>query len=98
MNIGTLHGAAQQGSGNVQNVNNTVTNNPDFDKAIAATVEVIKASGLSDDEIEELQGEVARLNRLMLSEPKPGLLERAKARIDVIKLGLAGTQALVTAG
>lgn len=95
MNIGTLHGAAQQGSGNVQNVNITVTNNPEFDQAIAATVELIKASGLPDDEIEELEGEVASLNRLMLSESKPGLLERAKARIDVVKLGLAGTEALI---
>jgi hypothetical protein len=31
----------------------------------------------------------------MLSEPKPGLLERAKARMDVVKLGLAGTEALI---
>lgn len=98
MNIGTLHGAAQQGSGNIQNVNITITNNPDFDKAILATLELIKASGLPDDEIEELQSEVARLNRLMVTELKPGLLERAKARIDVVKLGLAVTQALITAG
>ena len=97
MNIGTLHGAAQQGSGNIQNVNITVTNNPEFDKAIAAIAEIIRAADLPAEEIEELQGEIERVNKLMLSEPKPGLLERAKARVDVIKLGLAGTDALIKA-
>lgn len=97
MKIGTVHGAVQQGSGNVQNVNITVTNNPEFDQAIAGLIQVNEASRLPDDEIEELRDEVSKLNRLALSEPKPGLLEKAKARIDLMKISFEGAKLLVQA-
>jgi DNA-binding MarR family transcriptional regulator len=98
MNINTLHGAAQQGPGNVQSVNIAVTTNPDFDQAVAVVLQLIQASRLPDDEIEELREEVVKLNKLALSEPKSGLLERAKARIDFVRLGLQGTEVLIKAG
>jgi Mn-dependent DtxR family transcriptional regulator len=97
MKIGTVHGAVQQGSGNVQNVNITVTNNPEFDQAIAGLLQLIQASRSPDDEIEELKDEVVKLNRLALSEPKPGLLEKAKARIDLMKVSFEGAKLLVQA-
>ena len=98
MNINTLHGEALQGRGNVQNVNIIVTNSPEFDQAIAALLKVVQESRLPDDEIQELKDEVAKLNKLALSQPKPGLLEKAKGRIDFIRLGLQGTEALIKAG
>jgi len=93
--IGSVIGGVQVGPGNVQNIQ---INNPEFDRAIAAVLDLIRSSQLPNTEIEELQGEVVKLNRLALSEPKPGLLEKAKTRIDLIKLGLAGTDVLIKAG
>jgi hypothetical protein len=95
MNVHTIHGPVQQGSGNVQNIQ--ITNNPDFDQAMAGLLQLIEASRLPADEIEELRDEVTKLNKLALSEPKPGLLERAKARIDVMKVSFEGAKLLVQA-
>ena len=95
MHIGTNYGAAAVGSNINQNV--TLTNNPDFDRAIAGLLQLIQSSQLPNDEIEELQEEVVKLKKLALTAPKPGLLEKAKARIDFVKLGLEGTELLVKA-
>jgi hypothetical protein len=95
--IGTIHGAAQIGSSNVQNVKINVANDPEFAQAIAELLELIRASWLPDEEIEELQDEVIRLNKLALSEANPRLLERAKARIEMVKVGLQGTDVLIKA-
>jgi hypothetical protein len=97
-NIHNLQGGAQFGPGNTQNIQVNQTNNPEFDQAISGLLQLIQASGLPKDEIEELQGEVERLSKLALSEPKPGLFEKAKARLDFIKLGLQGTEVLIKAG
>lgn len=93
VNAQTIH-ALQQGSGNVQNIQI----NPQFDQAIAALRELIESSQLPAHEIEDLQEQVAGLNRLAISERKPGLLEKVKSRIDYIKLALVGTEALIKAG
>jgi len=85
----------KQGPGNIQVVN--ITNNPGYDSAVAGLLDVIRESRLDNDDINELRDEVAKLNRLAISEAKPGLLEKAKARIDYIKIGLAGTDALIKA-
>jgi hypothetical protein len=52
---------------------------------------------LPNDDIEELKDEVIKLNRLALSEPKPGLLEKARARIDVLKVSFEAAKLLVQA-
>jgi Mn-dependent DtxR family transcriptional regulator len=93
MNIGENYGNAGQGSGFNQSI--TITNNPEFDQAIAGLIQLIQSSTLPNHEIEELQEEVIKLNRLALAQPKPGLLEKAKARIDVVRGGLQGTIAIV---
>jgi hypothetical protein len=95
MHIGTNYGAAAVGSNITQSA--TLTNNPDFDRAIAGLLQLIQSSQLPSDEIEELQEEVVKLNKLAITAPKPGLLEKAKARIDFVKLGLQGTELLVKA-
>lgn len=97
LHIGTSHGPIQQGSGNTQNIQVNVTNNSDFDQAIAGLLQLIEASGLQRDEAEELKDEVIKLNKLAVSEPRPGLLEKAKARIDVAKVGFDGAKLLVAA-
>jgi hypothetical protein len=95
-NIGTNYGGLQQGGeGNVQNI--TLTNNPDFDKALSSLVELIRTSSIPDDDKEELQDEVSKVNKLALKEPAPGLLERAKTRLDMVKLGLQGTEIAIKA-
>lgn len=96
-NIGTIHGAAQIGSGNVQNVQINVSNNPEFDQAIAGLLQIVQASGLTNDEVEELKDEVTKLNKLALSEPEPGSLEKAKFRIDKAKLSFEAAKLLVQA-
>jgi hypothetical protein len=95
MTIAENYGNAGQGSGFNQSI--TVTNNPEFDRAIAGLMQLIQSSCLRTEDIEELKDEVVKLNRLALTEPKPGLLEKAKARIDFIKLGLHGTEILIKA-
>src|SRR6266516_132706 len=97
LNVQNLHVGVQQGPGNTQNIQISVTNNPEFDQAIAGLLQLIQAARLADDEIEKLKDEVIKLNRLALSEPKPGLLEKAKARIDVMKVGFEGAKLLVQA-
>lgn len=97
LNIQSMTGGVQQGSGNSQSIQINQVNNPEFDKAIVALIELIRTSELPHEEIQELQEEVTRLNRLALSEAKPGLLEKAKARIEVIKVGLQGTEILIKA-
>ena len=95
--IGTIHGPTQVGSHNVQNIQVGVTYNPEFDQAIAGLIQLIQASGLKHDDAEELKEEVAKLSRLALSEKKAGLLEKAKGRIDIVKVGLQGTEVLIKA-
>lgn len=95
--IGTIHGAAQIGSGNVQNVQMSVTNNPEFDQAISRLLQVVQASGLPSDELEELNDEVIKLNKLALSEPKADSLEKAKFRIDKAKLSFEAAKLLAQA-
>jgi len=95
--IENLHGAAQFGSNNVQNVQINATNNPEFDDAIASLLQIIKSSALADDEVGELREEVAKLNRLALSKPKPDSLEKAKFRLDKAKLCFEGTKLMIQA-
>jgi hypothetical protein len=95
--IGTIHGPTQVGSHNVQNIQVSVIYNPEFDQAIAGLIQLIQASGLKHDDAEELKEEVAKLSRLALSEKKAGLLEKAKGRIDIVKVGLQGTEVLIKA-
>jgi Mn-dependent DtxR family transcriptional regulator len=97
LNIGTSHGPIQQGSNNTQNIQINITNNPEFDQAMAGLLQLIEASRLPADEIQELRDEVTKLNKLALSEPRPGLLEKAKARIDVMKVSFEGAKLLVQA-
>lgn len=85
-------GIPQGGRGNTQNVTLTNTNNPNFDQAIANIVELIRASNLPADDKQELEEEVGKVNKLALKEPAPGLVDKAKSRLDVIKLGLQGTE------
>jgi len=95
--IGTITGGAQVGAGNTQNIQINQTNNPEFDQAIAALLQIVNSSGLPNDEIEELRDEVNKLNRLALSEPKPDSFEKAKFRLDKAKLTFEGTKLLVQA-
>jgi hypothetical protein len=96
---GPNYGGIQQGGqGNTQNVTLTNTNNADFDRALTSIVELIRASNLPADDKQELEGEVGNVNKLALREPAPGLLDRAKSRLDMVRLGLQGTDLLIKAG
>lgn len=96
---GPNYGGIQQGGqGNTQSITLTKTNNGDFDKALASIVELVRASDLPVDDKQELECEVATVNKLALREPAPGILERAKSRIDMIKLSLQGTELLIKVG
>jgi len=89
---GPNYGGIQQGGqDNVQNVTLTNTNNPDFDRALASLVELIRSSQIPNDDKHELEEEVSKVNKLALREPAPGVLERAKSRLDMIKLAITGT-------
>jgi len=94
---GPNYGGIQQGGqGNTQNV--TLTNNLEFDTAISSIIEIIRASPLSDDDKHELEGEVSKVNKAALKNPASGLLETAKTRLDIVRLGLQGTDLLIKAG
>jgi hypothetical protein len=98
VNIEQNYGGIQQGGhGNVQNITLTYTNNPDFDRALVNLVELICTSQISDDDKQELEEEVGKINKLALREPAPGLLDRAKSRLDMIKLALTGTDIAIKA-
>ena len=95
---GHNYGGIQQGTNrSTQNVTLTHTNNPDFDKAIASIAELIRASNLPAEEKEELQGEVASINKLALKEPNQGTLERAKLKLDYLKTSLTAADLAVKA-
>lgn len=98
VNIGQNYGGVQQGGqGNVQNITLTHTNNPDFDKALASIVELIRASSIPDDEKDELHGEVQSINKLALKEQNQGTLERAKLKLDYLKTTLTAADLAVKA-
>lgn len=93
---GSNYGGVQQGGqGNTQNI--TLTNNADFDRALASIIELIRASNLSADDKEELEGDVSSVKKLALREPAPGLLDRAKSRLDLVRMGLQGADLLMKA-
>lgn len=95
---GPNYGGIQQGThGSTQNITLTNTNNPDFDRALTSIVEIIRASTLPTHDKEELEGEVGNVNKLALRDPAPGLLERVKSRLDLVKIGLQGTDLLIKA-
>jgi hypothetical protein len=95
---GPNYGGIQQGGkGNTQNVTLTNTNNPDLDRALASIVELIRSSQIPDDDKQELEDEVGKVNKLALREPAVGLLERAKSRLDMIKLAITGTDIAIKA-
>ena len=95
---GPNYGGIQQGGqGNTQNITLTNTNNPDFDRVLTSLVEIIRSSQIPDDDKQELEEEVSKINKLALKEPAPGLLDRAKARLDVIKLAITGTDIAIKA-
>jgi len=86
----------QQGThGSTQNI--TLTNNPDIDQAIRSLLELLQASSIPDDDKEEIQGEIDKVSKLALKEPAPGLLERAKNRLDLIKVAVTGTDIAIKA-
>lgn len=98
VNIGQNYGGIQQGGqGNVQNITLSHTNNPDFDKALASIVELIRASSIPEDEKEELQSEVQSINKLALKEQNQGTLERAKLKLDYLKTTLTAADLAVKA-
>lgn len=93
---GSNYGGIQQGGrGNVQNI--MLTNNPDFDKALASLIEMIRSSSIPDDDKQEIQDELAKVNKLALREPALGLLDRARSRLEVVKLALTGTDIAIKA-
>lgn len=86
-------GIQQGGQGNVQNI--TLTNNPDFDRAVAGLIELIRASQIPDDEKDELQTELQSVNKLALKDKNQNTLEKAKLKLDYIKTSLTGTEIAV---
>jgi hypothetical protein len=58
---------------------------------------LIRSSSISDDDKEEIQEGRSKVNKLALREPAPGLLERAKSRIDMVKLAITGTDVVIKA-
>jgi hypothetical protein len=93
---GSNYGGIQQGGErNVQNI--TLINNPDFDKAITSLIELIRTSSIPNDDKEEVQEELSKISKLALREPGTGLLERAKTRLDVVKLAMTGTDIAIKA-
>lgn len=91
-NIHTNYGGLQMGThGSTQYITLTNTNNPDFDHALASLVELIRSSQMSDDDKEEIAEEITKINKLALREPAPGMLDRVKNRLDMIKLAVTGT-------
>lgn len=95
---GPNYGGIQQGThGSTQNITLTNTNNPNFDRALAGLVELILASSIPDDDKEEMQEELSKVNTLALKEKNPNTLERAKLRLDYIKTGLTGTEIAIKA-
>lgn len=95
-NIGTNYGGLQQGGqNNTQNI--TLTNNSDFDKALSSLVELIRTSSIQDDDKEDLQGELSKVNKLALKEKNKNTLERAKLKLDYVKTSLTGTEIAIKA-
>lgn len=94
---GSNYGGVQQG-GQDNTQNTTFSNNAEFDAAISSLVEIIRASGLSDDDKREMEEELNKVNQVALKEPAPKLLEKAKTRLDIVRLGLQGTDLLIKAG
>ena len=95
---GPNYGGIQQGGkGNTQNITLTNTHNSDFDRALASLVELIRSSQIQDDDKQELEEEVGKVNKLALREPTSGLLDRAKSRLDMIKLAVTGTDIAIKA-
>jgi hypothetical protein len=93
---GPNYGGIQQGGqGNVQNI--TLTNNPDFDRAVASLVELIRNSSIPEDDKEDIRGDIDKVSKLALKEPAPGLLGRAKNRLDLIKVAVTGTDIAIKA-
>lgn len=93
MHIGTNFGNAGQGS----NINQTVNVNPDFDKAVGGLLQLIQSSSLENHDKEDLQEEIQKVAALAIREPSPGLLDKAKSRMEIIKVGLQAANLLTAA-
>ena len=90
-------GIQQGGQGNTQNISLTHTSNADFDSALANIIKLIRSSSLSEEVKQDVEEDVFKINKLALKEPTPGLLEKAKSRLDMIKLGIQGTEVAIKA-
>ena len=92
--IHNLQGGAQIGPGNIQNINI----NPEFDQAIGSLLQLVQSSSLAAHDKEELTDEVIKVAKLALRESAPGLIDRVKSRIEIVKVGLASAELLTKAG
>lgn len=96
MHVGTVHGGIQQGPGNIQNIN--ITNDVEFDKAIANLLQLVQSSSLATEERQELTDDIVKVNGLALREPTPSLLDKVNGRLEIVKVGLTSADLLVKAG
>ena len=60
----------------------SITNNPDFDKAISSMTEVIKTSSISNDDKEEFLHELQSIIKLAQKEPTPEIGRKGLAKIE----------------
>lgn len=96
LSINNMHGGVHQGPGGTQYIQVNITNDQEFDQAIQSLLQLIGSSSLPLKD--ELHEQVVQLNNLALQEPSPGLLEKAKFRLNMVEVGLKGTDLLIKAG
>lgn len=85
-----------QTQNSTQNVHQVkITNNPDFNSAVDAVVNLIKESSLNNFKKEDLLTDVERIKNLAQLEPSQELVEHAKSKINYLETAIKGTE-LVT--
>jgi len=84
-------GLQQQTHNSTQNINQSVTNNPEFDKAISTIIALIRSSSMAEDDKQELTNEVEAINKLALKEPSTAIVEKAKLKLEYLKTALTAT-------
>lgn len=93
INAPNLGNVMTGGSGNTQ----TISINPNFDKAINNLLQLVQSSSLEPNDKEELTDEIIKVNHLASKEPSPRLLEKLQSRLGIIKAGITASGLLMKA-
>lgn len=92
-NYGHVGGIQQGGQGNTQSV--TITNNPEFNSAISELLQLVEAAKAPAEIKEGLTEDIQTIEKLAAKQPAPGLLERAKGKIDALKIAITATDVAI---